>query len=72
MRDERIEGNNFEDYAFKDTVITANITPGFTRISAPLWVSGQDAFLVICRSRVGRYTVYIAHVEMLLQAVGNL
>ena len=29
----------------------SSMTPGFTRNSAPLWVRGQDTFLVICRLR---------------------
>ena len=36
---------------YEEHGVTANTIPGFTRNSAPLWVSGQDAFLVIRRSR---------------------
>ena len=43
-----------KSYFKKFIYVTANITPGFTKFSASLWVSGQNAFLVIWRWRVGR------------------
>ena len=38
--------------------VTANTIPGFTRNSAPLWVRGQDAFLVIYGAQVQAHLVY--------------
>ena len=39
------------NYSFIKAFVTANTRGGFMRNSAPLWARGQDAFLVIRRSR---------------------
>ena len=49
----KVERDSLKHY-FQENIcfVTANTIPGFTRISAPLWARGQDAFFVILGERV--------------------